>query len=60
MSPDFFELIKAFIGAFLGGAAVYAGIKSDLADHRARIKLVEESANKAHDRINDILIRDSK
>jgi len=60
MNADYFELIKAFIGAFLGGAAVYAAIKSDIADLKARMVITEKTANDAHTRINDILIRDTK
>jgi hypothetical protein len=51
---DFFEAIKAAFGAFVGGAAVYAAIKSELADHKARIVIAEKAIDKAHERIDSI------
>ena len=46
------ELLKSILGALIGGAAVYAAIKSELSDHKARITILEKSNDKAHERID--------
>ena len=51
---DYFEVIKSAAGAFVGGAAVFAAIKSELADLRARVIILERSNDKAHERIDTI------
>lgn len=52
---DYFEIIKSAIGALVGGAAVYAGIKAELSEHKARIIHLERSSDQAHTRIDSIL-----
>ena len=44
-----------FFGAAFGGIAVYAAIRSDLADLKARMNLVEKSADAAHSRVDQLL-----
>ena len=56
MDATTLEFIKAAAGAMFGALGAYAAIRSDLADHKARIKNLEESANKAHERIDSILM----
>ena len=51
---DYFEVIKSAAGAFVGGTAVFAAIKSELADLRARVIILERSNDKAHERIDTI------
>ena len=51
---DSFEIIKSAIGAGIGGAAVYAAIKSDLSELRARVVILERSNDKAHERIDTL------
>lgn len=53
------EFVQILFAAFTGGVAAYAAIKSDLAAHGARLKLVEESADKAHERIDAVLMAGS-
>jgi hypothetical protein len=58
------ELLTSLGGAIVGGAAVYAGIRADLAELKARVQSAESgvasavnAALRAHDRI-DHLLRD--
>lgn len=54
MTVDISTLMQ-FFGAALGGVAVYAAIRSDLADLKARMNLVEKSADAAHSRVDQLL-----
>jgi hypothetical protein len=49
------SILMQFFGAALGGVSVYAAIRSDLADLKARMILVEKSADAAHSRVDQIL-----
>jgi len=51
MFSEFFGIALASIS---GGVAVYVGIRSDLAEMRARITIVEKVSDKAHDRIDNL------
>ena len=52
------KFVSEGLSAAFGAIAAYAAIRSDLADHKARIKNLEESSNKAHERIDSILMQD--
>lgn len=55
--PDW---ILQLIGMAGAGVAVYAGIRSDLAAMAAHLKDTAETANHAHRRIDDLLMRGEK
>ena len=55
MTPEFFELFKAALGAAFGAVGAYVAIRSDLADLKARVTNVEKTGDNAHRRIDDIL-----
>ncbi|HJY07226.1 MAG TPA: hypothetical protein VJ323_12985 [Bryobacteraceae bacterium] len=50
----FVQIILAGFTAVCGGAGVYAAIKGDLARTRAIAENAASSANKAHDRIDEL------
>lgn len=56
MTVDF-SMILQFLGTAFGGVAVYAAIRSDLADLKARMVLVEKSADAAHSRVDQLLTK---
>jgi len=55
MSPELKELLFPLLSAVSGGAAVYAAIRADLADLKARVLRTEIQSDKAHQRIDDLL-----
>jgi hypothetical protein len=52
-----FSILMQFFGAALGGISVYVAIRSDLADLKARMILVEKSADAAHSRVDQMLTK---
>jgi hypothetical protein len=50
--PVFFQ---ALVGAGAGALAAYVAIRSDLADLKARMNIVEQAASKSHDRIDKMM-----
>lgn len=54
MTPELRELIFAVVGPLSGGIAVYAAIRADLADLKARLTVVERSLDRAHARIDTV------
>ena len=52
---DMTALMQALIGAGMGALGAYVAIRSDLANLQARVKVIEERSDKAHDRIDTIL-----
>ena len=58
MDATTLEFLKAVAGALFGALGAYVAIRSDLADHKARIKNVEAASNEAHRRIDSILMQD--
>jgi len=44
-----------FLGALFGGLGAYVAVRSDLADLKARMVLVEKSADAAHGRVDQML-----
>jgi hypothetical protein len=52
-----FSILMQFFGAALGGISVYVAIRSDLADLKARMILVEKSADAAHSRVDQLLTK---
>jgi hypothetical protein len=58
--PELGNLVEAVAGAFFGALGAYVAIRSDLADHKARIKIVEIRTGEAHDRIDSILMERRK
>lgn len=57
MPIDWTQIIETLFAVIGGGASVYAAIRSDIAQHAARITALESSANRAHERIDSILNR---
>jgi hypothetical protein len=55
--PDWVLQILGIAGS---GAAVYAGIRADLAAMRERIETLTSGMNHAHRRIDDLLMRGEK
>lgn len=55
MSPEFKEWFFPFMSAIFGGAGVYAAVRADLADLKARVLRTEIQSDKAHQRIDDLL-----
>jgi len=55
MTPEFREWFFPFISAVFGGAGVYAAIRADLADLKARMERAENQSDTAHRRIDDLL-----
>lgn len=52
---DFGQLLVQALPVLGAGVAVYAAIKADLAATHERSKIALASADKAHDRIDEIL-----
>ena len=52
-----FSILMQFFGAAFGGISVYVAIRSDLADLKARMILVEKSADAAHSRVDQLLTK---
>jgi hypothetical protein len=46
-----------FLGCVLGGLGAYVAVRSDLADLKARMVLVEKSADAAHSRVDQLLTK---
>lgn len=46
------EILLGIFGSLAGGIGVYAAIKSDLATTRERATNAQDSAQRAHDRID--------
>jgi hypothetical protein len=44
-----------FLGALFGGVGAYVAVRADLADLKARMVLVEKSADAAHSRVDQLL-----
>lgn len=55
MTPEFKEWFFPMMGALFGGVGVYAAIRADLADLKARMMRAEIQSDKAHQRIDDLL-----
>lgn len=51
------DIFGPFLAALAGGFAAYVAIRSDMADLKARMHIVEKSAMRAHDRIDRQLQR---
>lgn len=51
------DMLLQILGYFVGGAAVYAAIKADLARAIALAEQAVDASSKAHRRIDDILIK---
>ena len=51
MTPEFLAQLLGMVGVAVG---VYAGIRADIASMRARIELMKEDLDRAHDRIDSI------
>ena len=51
------DFIVPLISAAIGGAGVYAAIRADLADLKARMMRAEYQSDTAHKRIDDLLQR---
>lgn len=49
------EMIMQVLGYFVGGAAVYAAIKSDLTRAIVMAEMATKSASEAHGRIDSLL-----
>ena len=54
MTVDLTILLQ-FAGCILGGLGAYVAVRSDLADLKARMVLVEKSADAAHSRVDQLL-----
>jgi hypothetical protein len=54
MTVDLSMLLQ-FAGCILGGLGAYVAVRSDLADLKARMVLVEKSADAAHSRVDQLL-----
>ena len=52
------EWLLQVIGMLAGGVAVYAGIRADLAATKERAKNAHESAERAHIRIDGLMLRE--
>ena len=48
-------ILFQFAGCILGGLGAYVAVRSDLADLKARMVLVEKSADAAHSRVDQLL-----
>ena len=49
------SMLLQFAGCILGGVGAYVAVRSDLADLKARMVLVEKSADHAHQRVDSML-----
>lgn len=54
------DVIQMIVSVFAGAVAGYAAIRSDLADLKARTKILEVSITRAHERIDDHMLRGEK
>jgi hypothetical protein len=54
MSVDLTMFLQ-FLGCIMGGLGAYVAVRSDLADLKARMVLVEKSADAAHARVDQLL-----
>jgi hypothetical protein len=50
-----FNALFQFLGCVLGGLGAYVAVRSDLADLKARMVLVEKAADAAHSRVDQLL-----
>ena len=60
LPPEIVTLLTALLGAFGGGLAAYVAIRSDLADHGARIKNLEDAAKAERSRMDVLLMADRR
>jgi len=51
------QFLGPLIGALVGGVASYVAIRSDLAELKARMTIVEKVGDNAHERIDTIMHR---
>jgi len=58
MSVNLDQLLSTIIAAAAGAFGAYIAIRTDLADLKARMILVEKSSDQAHSRIDNILTKD--
>lgn len=58
MSINLDQLFSTIIAAAFGAFGAYIAIRTDLADLKARMTLVEKSSDQAHGRIDKVLTRD--
>jgi len=49
------NILFQFLGCIFGGLGAYVAVRSDLADLKARMILVEKSADAAHGRVDQLL-----
>lgn len=54
------EFVQMLITVFAGGLASYIAIRSDLSDLKARMRIVEQNSDKAHERVDGILMERRK
>lgn len=54
---NFEQYIGILVSASMGGLAAYVAIRSDLADLKARMTIVEKTASEAHGRIDSMLMK---
>lgn len=55
MNPDIANLITSFLGPLLGAAAAWGAIRSDIRHTRETALKAQETAERAHDRIDTML-----
>ena len=60
MPPEIAPFVTALIGAFAGAIAGYVAIRSDLADHAARIENLETGAQTERARMDNLLMVDRR
>lgn len=58
MNVNLDQLLSTIIAAAAGAFGAYIAIRTDLADLKARMNLVEKSSDQAHNRIDNILTKD--
>lgn len=58
MTIDLTQLLASCIAAGIGAFTAYVAIRTDLADLKARMTIVEGSTDKAHSRIDKVLHRE--
>lgn len=52
------QIFASIAAAAATGIGVYAGIKSDIASTKVQVKQAHETANEAHRRIDNLLLKD--
>lgn len=57
MEALFLQFLGPLIGAIIGGVASYVAIRSDLAELKARMTIVEKVGDGAHERIDSMMAR---